>query len=238
MHFDNHASDSTVGEHLLSQFAEAFGNTASQVIPSTGWVVYVVGPELRIKHFLTGDTNTAEQRDYEARFAPLDPLAPVHCISDDRLVACLHEELSPRSAEHHEYKSNFLKPYRIVDALEIFLKSDAGIILGCSLLRHGDAAEFTANEIIQADALRKLGEFTLSQLLPKRLASLETIGERFPTLTPREASLMQLVALGLSNKQLCQELDISLPTVKSHLLNIFRKTDVRSRTELAAKMLI
>ena len=48
---------------------------------------------------------------------------------------------------------------------------------------------------------------------------------------------MQLVAVGLNNKQLCRELVISLPTVKTHLLNTFRKMGVASRTELAAKIL-
>lgn len=61
--------------------------------------------------------------------------------------------------------------------------------------------------------------------------------ERFPTLTPREAAMVQLVAAGLSNKQLCRELDISLPTVKSHLLNVFRKMEISNRTELAARVL-
>jgi len=229
--------DSSIGEYRLAQFAEMFGRSASSIIPSTGWVIYVVGPELKIKHFLAGSTKRDEQQDYERHFARLDPLAPEHCIADERFVACLHEELSPRSEDHLAYRSNFMRRHHIVDALEIFLKSEAGIILGCSLLRHDDSIEFLPHEIRQADGLRAIGDFTLSQLLPKRRASIEVIAARFPVLTAREATLMQLVAVGLSNKQLCQELDISLPTVKSHLLNIFRKVNVRSRTELVAKVL-
>jgi DNA-binding CsgD family transcriptional regulator len=63
------------------------------------------------------------------------------------------------------------------------------------------------------------------------------IAKRFPALTAREATMAQFVAAGLSNKQLCRELDISLPTVKTHLLSVFRKMGIRSRTELAAKVL-
>ena len=75
-------------EKSLSQFADAFAACAGKIIPNTGWVTYVVGPGLRIKHFLSCETNGAERADYEFNFAHLDPLSPMHCIARQRFVAC------------------------------------------------------------------------------------------------------------------------------------------------------
>ncbi len=50
-------------------------------------------------------------------------------------------------------------------------------------------------------------------------------------LTTRELEILQLIARGISNKEIANELNISARTVKSHMVDIFRKLDVSSRTE-------
>lgn len=50
-------------------------------------------------------------------------------------------------------------------------------------------------------------------------------------LTERELEVLQLAARGHSNKEIAGELALSLPTVKAHLVNIFNKLGVASRTE-------
>jgi DNA-binding NarL/FixJ family response regulator len=52
-------------------------------------------------------------------------------------------------------------------------------------------------------------------------------------LTPRELQIMRLVADGLRNKEIAQDLDISEGTVKIHLHNVYEKLNVDSRVELA-----
>jgi DNA-binding CsgD family transcriptional regulator len=52
-------------------------------------------------------------------------------------------------------------------------------------------------------------------------------------LTPREMEVIQLVAEGLSNKEIARSLSISPRTVNFHLDNLFSKLGVRSRTEAA-----
>jgi len=54
------------------------------------------------------------------------------------------------------------------------------------------------------------------------------------TLTDRERRLVEMLAQGLSNKELARGLDISLNTVKFHLRNVFEKLQVRSRTQVVA----
>lgn len=59
---------------------------------------------------------------------------------------------------------------------------------------------------------------------------------RTPTtaLSSREVEVVQLVAAGLSNEQIARRLFISQATVKSHLVHVFTKLDVDSRTAAVA----
>jgi DNA-binding NarL/FixJ family response regulator len=53
------------------------------------------------------------------------------------------------------------------------------------------------------------------------------------TLTQRELEVLEMVAEGYSNKQIAQELHLSLYTVKNHVHNILEKLPVSSRHEAA-----
>jgi len=57
------------------------------------------------------------------------------------------------------------------------------------------------------------------------------------TLTPREKDIVQVMALGKTNKEISQILCIGLETVKSHIRNLFAKLQVSSRAELVGKVL-
>jgi DNA-binding NarL/FixJ family response regulator len=53
-------------------------------------------------------------------------------------------------------------------------------------------------------------------------------------LTPRETQILQMVANGLSNQGIAKELFITEATVKSHLVQVFTKLGVDSRTAATA----
>jgi DNA-binding NarL/FixJ family response regulator len=54
-------------------------------------------------------------------------------------------------------------------------------------------------------------------------------------LSPRELEVLRLAAQGLTNRAIGYQLKISERTVHSHLINIFDKLDVSTRTEAALK---
>lgn len=56
-------------------------------------------------------------------------------------------------------------------------------------------------------------------------------------LSERQHEVLQLIASGASNKQISRTLNISAGTVKSHLESIFRRLNVRNRTQAAIILL-
>lgn len=96
----------------------------------------------------------------------------------------------------------------------------------------------TGEEIVKAIRAVHAGE---SVLHPSAMAKLLARAARsFTELTPqagkselteREMSVLQLAARGMSNKEIAQQLNLAMPTIKAHLVNIFNKMGVASRTE-------
>lgn len=52
-------------------------------------------------------------------------------------------------------------------------------------------------------------------------------------LTPRETQVLRLVAMGLSNQEIADALEISIETVKEHVQNLLRKLALGDRTQAA-----
>ena len=54
-------------------------------------------------------------------------------------------------------------------------------------------------------------------------------------LSERESEVLRLVALGMSNREVAEELSLSQRTVKAHLTSVFNKLSVASRSEAIVK---
>jgi LuxR family maltose regulon positive regulatory protein len=59
----------------------------------------------------------------------------------------------------------------------------------------------------------------------------QTLVER---LSPRELEVLELIGLGMTNKEIARQLVVSPGTVKAHTSSIYRKLDVANRTEAVA----
>lgn len=69
-----------------------------------------------------------------------------------------------------------------------------------------------------------------SRVLDK-LAELSRKAPASETLSDREVEVLRLMAKGVSNKDIADQLSITQSTVKTHITSIFQKLDVTTRTE-------
>lgn len=76
-----------------------------------------------------------------------------------------------------------------------------------------------------------INEEVAANVMPRLLQKAEKKKE-FP-LSPRELTITKLVGEGKLNKEIAEELHLSVGTVKNHITQILQKLDLRDRTQLA-----
>lgn len=115
----------------------------------------------------------------------------------------------------------------------------AQLDLGLTRAQIGDRRAVPGLERVVA-AANDCGAFTVRELAARTLRSLGVrTWRRSATgspLTPREQEVARLVAAGVTNREVAARLFLSPKTVERHLVNLFRKLEVRNRTELAARL--
>ena len=87
-------------------------------------------------------------------------------------------------------------------------------------------------ELLAAVRSAAEGDSALSPVVADRLMT--RVRTPRSSLTPRELEVLKLVASGSSNRDIGTELMLSEATVKSHLVHIYDKLGVRSRTSAVA----
>ncbi len=96
------------------------------------------------------------------------------------------------------------------------------------------AVDFLTKPIRGQDLLDAVGTaIRLDQGRRRELAKIIEVRQRYARLTPREQQVMALVASGLINKQVANELSISEVTVKMHRSSLMRKLGTKSTATLA-----
>ncbi|WP_040695789.1 response regulator [Nocardia vinacea] len=88
-------------------------------------------------------------------------------------------------------------------------------------------------ELLAAVRSAAEGESVLSPAVASKL--MIRVRRADTTLSPREIEVLRLVADGSSNREIAKELFLSETTVKSHLVHIYAKLGVRSRTSAVAR---
>ncbi|MCL4298382.1 MAG: response regulator transcription factor [Anaerolineae bacterium] len=95
----------------------------------------------------------------------------------------------------------------------------------------------TVEELLDVVRAAARGESLLPPNIATRLVEqISTIDKR-PDFTPREEEVLGLLAQGLRNKEIGEQLHITERTVKNHIANIMAKLGVESRTEVILQAL-
>lgn len=124
----------------------------------------------------------------------------------------------------------------------VALASDQGsltqaLAFGASaMLPTGSSPETIGAALVAAiHGLVAIPRSELSSLLPAEEAVEAALTAPRESLTPRELEVLQLMARGLTNRQIARRLQISEHTVKFHAAAILGKVNARSRAEAVAR---
>jgi DNA-binding NarL/FixJ family response regulator len=92
-----------------------------------------------------------------------------------------------------------------------------------------------SSELLSAIRAAARGEKYLDRAMRgglARLAVAQTESRRTPPITHRERSVLRMMAIGHSNKEIAAALEISVKTVEVHKANAMRKLDLRGRIDV------
>ncbi|EIJ8152212.1 LuxR family transcriptional regulator [Salmonella enterica] len=194
----------------------------AQLIPLSSAVFYRVNAYLKPEAYVLHNISNSTHQQYLEHFQPLDPLSPSRFGQQVITVATMTPGICAR---HRHYYHEFMLPNHVCDMIEIFIRRGHRIIAGISLMRD---IPFSSEERLRAQAVQPLLGLAIHDSLQedKDLASI---------LTAKEREIVGMVCEGASNKLIARQLNISLSTVKTHLRNIFAKTEVINRTELVSR---
>ena len=97
----------------------------------------------------------------------------------------------------------------------------------------------TPEEVLHAMMEVQLGGGAMSGEIARKVIGYfreqSTVTTAVEELTPREREVLELVVHGLSNKEICDRLSVTMAAVRFHLKHIYQKLHVHSRTEAALK---
>ncbi|EHF3436516.1 LuxR family transcriptional regulator [Salmonella enterica] len=194
----------------------------AQLIPLSSAVFYRVNAYLKLEAYVLHNISNSTHQQYLEHFQPLDPLSPSRFGQQVVTVATMTPGICAR---HRHYYHEFMLPNHVCDMIEIFIRRGHRIIAGISLMRD---IPFSSEERLRAQAVQPLLGLAIHDSLQEdnNLASI---------LTAKEREIVGMVCEGASNKLIARQLNISLSTVKTHLRNIFAKTEVINRTELVSR---
>ena len=113
-------------------------------------------------------------------------------------------------------------PHKVlIDALRLVL--DGGTYVPPDVLSKSALAALDADPIDEMEADRDADG-----------ASFPLHAHEHPALSQRQRQIVELLAQGMTTKEICRQLGISPNTVKTHVASIFRALGVRNRTQVVA----
>lgn len=222
--------------NLPHEFADASMDLVGSLIPTTALSFYFVDPHIHLKGFVGVNIDRSIEKDYNTEFWHLDPLHPRHFEHSKESVVCSNTTLSQQQWLQTIFYQDFMKPRGFLHAADIFFRNQEGIIAALLTTRNKDCGKYEAHELELLHGAQRFIEFSLNKIyLPPRISERNYVEEKYG-LTRRELDVLECAMTGYTNKVMCQELDMRLPTLRTHLRHIFEKVGVSGTNELIARI--
>lgn len=142
----------------------------------------------------------------------------------------ISEEKRPQTSY---YRHVFL-PNNWHYSLQMVLGHDKKLLGVVNLYRMIGKEDFQYEDIFMLDMIKEHLALRLEQEAQQKRGDKLTVQETAQEyeLTKRETMILQCLMQGLCNDSISDQLDISVNTIKKHILNIYRKLGIRNRVQL------
>ncbi|MEN3346765.1 MAG: hypothetical protein V7632_400 [Bradyrhizobium sp.] len=202
---------------------------ARGILEGSATAFYEVDGNLNLNRFVLSSGVPAGFHDqYLAGMNRLDPLHPRSASNQPFARLSVAIDRCP-TAEAATYRS-FAGQCGIVDMIEFFFRRNDRIVAGMSVL-WGEGCKIPDGSMNIAEKIHDYLEFNLTS----RLSSASDEAPRYG-LTAREMEVIELLCCGRTNREISECLNIGLATVKTHLIHIFEKLGVETRSAVVALM--
>lgn len=149
------------------------------------------------------------------------------CAQPARPAVKLSDFLSRSAIRRNPWYWEVMRPCGIEHELKVWLPAPVGVVRGFFLVRAKLHRDFDERDRGVLELLRPHLAHIRERWGARRKPSI---------LTRREAEVLELVALGLTNGEIAIRLFISQGTVRRHLQNVFEKLEVHTRTAAVARL--
>jgi DNA-binding CsgD family transcriptional regulator len=160
-----------------------------------------------------------------------DPLHPINMTDrTERLFEMRDWRKSNRIVREYD---DFLRAQGGPHRVRMYLRGADGDPYASIVLARGErAGAYTPAEVQALRAVIPYLEMTMQPQIGRPSRAFADLYR----LTEREDVVACMVAEGRSSQEVAEELNIGLATVKTHLVNIYAKSGVRTRAELATRL--
>ncbi|ULT58675.1 response regulator transcription factor [Neobacillus drentensis] len=157
-------------------------------------------------------------------------------------VIKIFDVVSKEDYEKSRFYKDYLEIYGYYDLLSMCFYHEKGRFGCITFSRQREDTPFNQVDVMQLEIISKFMSPKIWQSLIESQTDLSSHNQSHSEshfldfLSKREREVLELVQKGLSNEDVSRQLFISINTVKTHLLNIFKKLKVTNRTELCYKI--
>jgi DNA-binding CsgD family transcriptional regulator len=200
---------------------------AQSMLDGSATAFYEVDEGYNLRRFLLSGIPEPFHRQYVEGMGELDPQHPRH--AGGLSVARLSETIADRQLREAAVYRSFVDQCGIADMLDFFFRRDDQIVAGMSVAWVRDA-RIPEGAVTIA---KKIHHYLQFNLVGRSAATDD--GQRYG-LTSRETDVVRLLCCGRTNREIGECLQIGQATVKTHLIHIFEKLGVETRSAVVALM--
>ena len=144
--------------------------------------------------------------------------------------------ISDEKRVNTEYYRRVYRPNNWHYALQMIFGRNKSFLGVVTLYRTIGKEDFTYEDVFLMDMLKDHMAYRLYQERTHQMTAQEkltmTEAVRKYNLTKREQTILGLLLQGMENAQICDQLSITVNTLKKHILNIYRKLGIRNRVQM------